>query len=162
MPKTAMFRFSANTVESTADATPESVLARRYKTQRVHHAQLVGYAPVLDHLSVLEPRDVDHVDERRFSRRGPAREATDVRAAATLARPDLVAYRDQLVDRDVEVGERAPQVLDGVLGALSPIAAAAALVLDRPRRDQLVGNRQVALVEALLDQTPVDSLVGRG
>src|SRR5712692_8740235 len=104
---------------SRSDVTPESVLARRNKTQRVHHAQLVGYAPVLDHFSVLEPRDVDHVDERRFSRRGPAREATDVRAAA-------------------------------------------ALVLDRPRRDQLVGNRQVALVEALLDQTPVDSLVGGG
>src|SRR6266568_3245326 len=109
---------------SRSDVTPESVLARRHKSQRLHHAELVGDAPVLDHLSVLEPGDVDHVDERRLSRRGPAREATDVRAAAPLARPDLVADSDQLVDRDVEVGKGAPQVLDGVLGALSPIAAA--------------------------------------
>src|SRR5260370_6894098 len=96
---------------SRSDVTPESVLARRNKTQRVHHAQLVGYAPVLDHLSVLEPRDVDHIDERRFSCRGPAREATDVRAAATLARPDLVAYAHHFLDPHTTSAHPPPQAL---------------------------------------------------
>src|SRR5437899_4572664 len=125
-----------------------------------HHAQLVGDTPVLDYPSVFEAADVDDVGERLDSCRGMAREAPQVGAAAALAGPDLVTDRDHLVDGDMEVGKRPPQVLDGVLGALGPVASAAPLMLDRPRRDQLVGDLEVAPVEAFLDQTAIDCLVG--
>src|SRR6266851_9117722 len=74
---------------SRSDVTLESVLARRNKTQRLHHAQLVGHAPVLDHHSVLKPDDVHHIGEGIPPCRRVAVERPEVGAAAALADPGL-------------------------------------------------------------------------
>src|ERR1700681_926196 len=87
-----------------------------------HHAELVGNTPVLDDLSILDPHHVDHVGERLDPGRGMAGEAAKVGAAAFLAGPHLVARHDNLVDRDLEVGERGTQVLDHVLRSFDAVS----------------------------------------
>src|SRR5438445_4546100 len=132
------------------------------QAERNHHAQLVGNAPMLDHLAVLEPADIDDVDEGLLACSRAPCEGPQVGSAAALAGPHLVTDRDDILDGDLEIGERSPQVPDGAFGGFGSISADPALVLHGAVGDQLVGDLEVALVEALLDQAAVVSFVDCG
>ena len=88
------------------------------EAEALHRAQLVCNSPMLDHLSVLEPDDVEDIGLHHDAGWRASREGAEVGSAAALPRPDLVPVDDHLVDRDGEVGEGAPQVADRALDAL--------------------------------------------
>src|SRR3989475_3670917 len=83
---------------------------RRGRDAELHHqARDVPLSPVLCALPVLEPRDVDSRDLHRLAGRGDAHELAGVGARHRPADDDLVAFRDDVVDRRVAVGEGCAQ-----------------------------------------------------
>jgi cytochrome P450 len=96
-------------------------------------AEPVGYAPVLDHAPLRNPDDVEHVGANRAAGRRVAHEGAVVRAGSNHPEPDGVAVHDQVLDGQVEIGERPPQRCDHGLHALSAgsVVGAEVLVLDQ-------------------------------
>src|SRR5229473_7732932 len=79
------------------------------EAQLQHHAELVGDAPVLDHLPVLEAADVKYLNEGLPARGRLAEEASQVGASAALACPHLVSIHDEVLDRQAEIRKGGPQ-----------------------------------------------------
>src|SRR5690348_1719283 len=99
------------------------------QAERNHHPELVGDAPVLDHLSVLEATNVDHVDHPALTGCRAPGETAQVGPATALTRPDLVAAHHEVFDRQREIGKRPPQGAGHPLHALGTVAHARSLVL---------------------------------
>src|SRR5579859_1523875 len=157
-PKTSRSVLSAlSIIELECDGrAPGSALrpARLRPGQRAHlqqHAELVGNAPVLDHLAVLEAADVEHVELNRLARWRPAHDRAGVDAASAVERPDLVPVDDQVDDFELEVREPAVEGLNHALRARDSLLKTA-LVLDAVLSQQLVQRCQVTIAEADLDQ----------
>src|SRR2546427_9147424 len=83
---------------------------RRRRDAELHHQACdVPLSPVFGALPVLEPRDVDSRYLHGLPGRGNAHELPGVGARHRPADDDLVAFRDDIVDRRVAVGERCAQ-----------------------------------------------------
>src|SRR5437899_2309614 len=83
---------------------------RRRRDPQLHHqARDVPLSPVLDALTVLEPRDVDARDRNSLPGRRDAHELAAVGARHRPADDDLVAFRDDAINRRAAVGERGAQ-----------------------------------------------------
>ena len=59
-------------------------------------AELVGYAPVLDDLAVLETGNIEHIDLERLPGGREAHDRARVDAASLVERPDGVTVRGDL------------------------------------------------------------------
>src|SRR5881628_1300994 len=81
----------------------------RRDAQLHHQARDVPLPPVLDALAVLEPRDVDARDRHFLPGRRDAHELAAVGARHRPADDDLVAFRDDVINRRAAVGERGAQ-----------------------------------------------------
>src|SRR5256886_1638575 len=82
---------------------------RRRDAQLHHQARDVPLSPVLGALPVLEPRDVDSRDLDGFPGRGDAHELAGVGACHRPADNDLVAFRDDVIDRRAAIREGCAQ-----------------------------------------------------
>src|SRR3989454_11834238 len=92
---------------------------RRRDAQLHHQARDVPLSPVLGALPVLEPRDVDSRDLDGFPGRGDSHELAGVGARHRPADDDLVAFRDDVIDRRVAVGEGCAQHQEPLLLAFA-------------------------------------------
>src|SRR5207245_4726910 len=94
---------------------------RRCDSQLHHHSRDVPLSPVLCALPVLEPGDIDARDLDFLPGRRDAHELAGVGARHRPADHDLVAFRDDVIDRRATVGEGRtehlePQPLDFAAG----------------------------------------------
>jgi hypothetical protein len=80
--------------------------------------ELVGYAPVLDHLAVLETDDVHNVDLDRLPGGREAEDRASVHASGAVERPDGIAVGCELDDGELEVREPVVKGRDRCLRAL--------------------------------------------
>jgi hypothetical protein len=116
---------------------------------------------VLDDLPALDADDVDHLDLHLAAGRRDAHELAAVRVVEDLARDDLVALGDLVVDHRMEVGEGRAERLELLAHAVGPLGDAG-----RPAAIDDVGVQELG--EALLlggglvlvDEAPDDPLVG--
>lgn len=82
-------------------------------------------------------------------------EGTVVCAGADHAQPDGVAVNGDVVDREVKVREGSPQRRDHGFDSLGAggVVRTEVLMFDKVAGDELVGDVEVALVEAFFDQS---------
>ncbi len=120
---------------------------------------------MLDDAAVLDPQDVEDRRAHSLPGRRVAHERAVVRAAPRHAEPDEVTIDDEVLDLEMEVRERAAERCDHGLDALGAgcVVRAEVLMLHDVGRGEPVGDAEVAVVEALLDQAAGDGLgVGCG
>src|SRR5215211_5183809 len=111
-------------------------------------AEIVAHGPVLDHLAVLKPPDVDLFAGEFLAGRLPAQELSDVPAVHEHSRDELVPFADLVLDLEAHRPPELTQPADGLLEALGALWAAGwRLVIDEPRMDQLLGRLEIALLE---------------
>ena len=117
---------------------------------------------MLDDLPVDDPDEIEDVGAHRPAGRLVAHERPVVCPGADHAEPDLVAVDGELLDHEVEVGKRTAQGTDHCSDACLArrVVRAEVLVLDELGGRQLVGDLEVPLVEALLDQAAHDDFGG--
>src|SRR5437870_5443027 len=123
----------------------------RRDAQLHHQARDVPLPPVLDALAVLEPRDVDARDRHFLPGRRDAHELAAVGARHRPADDDLVAFRDDVINRRAAVGERGaqheePLLLAFAAGWHSRCGGVVDIVLGR----HLVNHADVASVQNLV------------
>src|SRR2546422_460752 len=92
--------WSAGAIATRSDAAPRSSASR---------TRDVPLSPMLGALPVLEPRDVDSRNLHGLAGRGDAHELAGVGARHRPADDDLVAFRDDVIDRRAAVGEGCAQ-----------------------------------------------------
>jgi len=79
-----------------------------------------------------------------------------VRSAHGDAGRDLISLRDDLLEREVQIGESAPQHGGDLLEMLTAIRSSRLIVIDGIGSNEFINDAQIALVEEFVSETSSD------
>src|SRR5437588_8823468 len=155
---TSMRASSARALDGLRKAASRALFAEQAELERLTEG--VAPRPVLDHLGVLHPPDVDLLGGELLARRGPTEELAEMAAMHGHAGDDLLALRDLVFDVSPHRTPQPAQPANGLLEPLRPLRVVRRrLVVHEVGMDQLVGHLEVSLLEQLLEHAPGDPLV---
>jgi hypothetical protein len=131
-------------------------------TDKLHKAQIVSVRPALDDAAVSDAEDAHAANDARFPSWSEASELAFVCAPRAPAAGNLIAFGDQVLNRELDVRERTTENLIEASVAFPASRFARGMsraMTDVFRRDEFVDNSEVPAIRHLLSNASHQSLV---
>ena len=130
-----------------------------HRAELPHHPELIELVPVLDDPAVADTEDVDLGDRVALPARRQPHELAGLGRTGGEPGDDLIALRDQVVDRERRIGQALRDAFHGPLQVASAVSGRWPRVRHKVLRDELVDGPEIALLEHVCHKSSNDRLV---
>ncbi len=132
--------------------------AHRYRTELLHPAKHINHRPAILHLPIHDAEQAHLLNLEALARRRDAEECawTLVRSAHRGAGSNLVSLGNNILEREVEIRESAPQQSGDLLEVLAAIRSERLVVVDGIGSNEFINDAQISLVKEFVGETSGD------